>query len=580
MKRVIYKKLLLPAMVTAMMLIASCSLHDIEENHPDIFGNGGDIRFEINIAAQTRVATDLKFKSTWDYGDAIGVFAVRRPSGTAATLTTSENFIQNVKLSYNSVKDTWTASEELWWPGNSDKLDFYAYYPYNAQATDPTHIAFNVMNDQSGRTNGIPNYNRLDLLSAKADNNGNGYGKGETVSLVFSHALAMIQVSIPAIGKGIGPSETMSVILNGAKLKSTLNLGDTNGPEAELVENDNPVEKIKMFRVENDIYGSTNYYNSYTYRALIPAQDIKPSDNLFLITNEGQMYQGGSGSADNLTLKAGTAETFTRSIPNTLHTVEIKAGTFLMGSPADEPEHDVTNEQQHKVTLSKNFRMSKYNITNAQYAEFLNSIKVGEDGMYKTRDYDQQRLILPNDTWGVIWENGKWEPNIHTPDNPVVRVTWYGANEYARWTGGALPTEAQWEYARRSGLTTAYSCPDYDNNNTIDEDDLTLYTWCKLNSANFPHEIGRLEPSPWGLYDMYGNVSEWCSDWYDSSYGLTQDQIKNGVTDPTGAASGSYRSIRGAHYASEPKDCRAAYRYYKSPDQHQYYIGFRIVFNQ
>jgi hypothetical protein len=220
MKRVIYKKLLLPAMVTAMMLIASCSQHDIEENHPDISSNGGDIRFEINIAAQTRVATDLKFKSTWNYGDAIGVFAVRRPSGTAATLTTSENFIQNVKLSYNSVKDTWTASEELWWPGNSDKLDFYAYYPYNAQATDPTHIAFNVMNDQSDRTNGIPNYNRLDLLSAKADNNGNGYGKGETVSLVFSHALAMIQVSIPAIGKGIGPSETMSAILNGAKLKS------------------------------------------------------------------------------------------------------------------------------------------------------------------------------------------------------------------------------------------------------------------------------------------------------------------------------------------------------------------------
>lgn len=582
MRKTIYKKLLLPTILPAMMLIASCSQSDLEENLPDISGNGGDIRFEINITPHTRVSTDLGFKSSWDHEDAIGIFAVRHAPGTGAELTAKGNFIQNVKLTYTykEKQSKWTSSEELWWPGNNDKLDFYAYYPYDAKATDPTHIIFNVMTDQNARRNSIPNYRRSDLLTATANNNASGYGKGETVSLAFTHALSMIQVSIPTISKGSGPSETMTVSLHGAKVKSVLNLGSIKGPEVEPATTDNPVEEINMFRVENDVYGSDNYYNSYTYRALIPAQNIPASDKLFLIANEGKIYLG-SGPAEDLTLTAGTAETFTHSIPNTLHTVEIAAGTFLMGSPADEPDRNSYNEEQHSVTLTKNFRMSKYNITNAQYAAFLNENAVKEDGMYVTNEYGSQKLIYPNDTWNVTWKNGKWEPATGRSDNPVVRVTWYGANEYARWAGGALPTEAQWEYARRSGLTTAYSCPDYDNNGTIDEDDLLFYSWCKLNARGYPHEIGKLEPTPWGLYDIHGNVSEWCSDWYDAAYGLTPEQLKNGVTDPTGPATGSMRLARGAFYDSTPPECRAAYRNKNEfPSGCQFYISFRIVFNQ
>lgn len=581
MKRTIYKNLLLAAAVPAMMLVASCSQNDMEENSPGTPNSGGDIRFEINFAPQTRVATDLNFKSTWKANDQIGLFAVKHASGTTATLNPSDNFIQNVKLTCKDASgQTWIASEELWWPDSSSKVDFYAYYPYNANATDPTNIAFSVLTDQKSWVNGSPNYNRSELLTAKADNNGQGYGKGETVSLTFSHALAMVQVNVPTQGKGAGPGETMIVTLNGVKVKSKLNLGAENGPKVELVEENNPKENIKMYRVE--IEGDKNYYSSYTYRALIPVQDIPASDNLFLIDNENKLYKG-SGPDTELLLKAGTAEVFTRSIPNTLHTVEIKAGTFLMGSPEDEPGRK-DNEQQHKVTLTKDFRMSKYNITTAQYAEFLNAIGL-EEGEINSPTTNQILLSFDEKgNWGVVFKNGKWVPGAYGPDYPMLLVTWHGANEYAIWAGGSLPTEAQWEYACRAGTTTAYSCPDYDHNNIIDEEDLIYYAWYDKTSRGTIHKIGSLEPTQWGLYDIHGNVSEWCSDRYEFNYGLTPEELKNGVIDPVGPPEEpnvvTDHVIRGGNYHNGASLCRSAYRDFRHYFEDNYSIGFRVVFNQ
>jgi hypothetical protein len=135
----------------------------------------------------------------------------------------------------------------------------------------------------------------------------------------------------------------------------------------------------------------------------------------------------------------------------------IPAGTFTMGSPTNEPNRD-SDETQFQVTLSA-FRMSKYEITNAQYAAFLNAKNIGSDGKYAAGAYPTQPLIYASSgsyNWGLNYTGGQWAPVAGYENHPVINVTWYGATEFATYVGGALPTEAQWEYAARGGTTTAF----------------------------------------------------------------------------------------------------------------------------
>ena len=242
--------------------------------------------------------------------------------------------------------------------------------------------------------------------------------------------------------------------------------------------------------------------------------------------------------------------------------VLIKAGTFTMGSPTTETGRS-SNETQHQVTLTKDFYMGKYAVTNAQFCEFLNDKGIGSDGTYTTADYGSQTLIKTHQ-WGVKYSDNKWAPQSGYDDYPVVNVTWYGANEYAKWIGGSLPTEAQWEYACRAGSTTAYSFGD-------DSDSLGDYAWYSGNGSSKTHPVGQKKSNAWGLYDMHGNVWEWCADWYDG-YSTTA------VTDPTGAGSGSYRVLRGGSWGSDASYCRSAFRDYADPVSYRNFNGFRVCF--
>lgn len=194
-----YKKLLLLAALPA-FLQASCSREDLAGKPTGSRdAQNGEIRFEIGFAPMdgatqtdppTRVATDTKFNNTWENGDEIGIFAVNHGEQLAAL----GNYIHNVKLTHTD--GAWTASEEIYWPVGGKKLDFYAYYPYNETVSAPTAIAFSVHSDQSATTNiggtEKSSYSLSGLLTAKAEKR----GKGETVQLSFTHALAMVQVSV------------------------------------------------------------------------------------------------------------------------------------------------------------------------------------------------------------------------------------------------------------------------------------------------------------------------------------------------------------------------------------------------
>ena len=250
-----------------------------------------------------------------------------------------------------------------------------------------------------------------------------------------------------------------------------------------------------------------------------------------------------------------------------METVLIKAGTFTMGSPTTEVARG-GYEDQHEVTLTKDFYMGKYEVTNAQFAEFLNEIGVGSNGEYNTNDYGNKLLIKQYNNFGLIYSDSKWVPASGYETYPVIYVTWFGANEYAKWIGGALPTEAQWEYACRAGSTTAYSFGD-------NSEQLEFYAWYKTNSNEATHPVGKRLPNAWGLYDMHGNAWEWCSDWFDRDY------FKQGaMTDPTGPATGTQRVLRGGSWSEDASFSRSACRSVHDPLDYINFIGFRVCFNK
>ena len=127
-----------------------------------------------------------------------------------------------------------------------------------------------------------------------------------------------------------------------------------------------------------------------------------------------------------------------------------------------------------------------------------------------------------------------------------------------------MPTEAEWEYACRAGTKTTYSFGDSDS-------ELGDYAWYNENSSNTTHPVGGKKPNPWGLYDMHGNVFEWCQDWY----GIFS--LSSSVTDPAGAASGSFRVLRGGSWSLNSVYCRLAHRSRLTPVIRDYDRGFRVL---
>ena len=171
---------------------------------------------------------------------------------------------------------------------------------------------------------------------------------------------------------------------------------------------------------------------------------------------------------------------------------------------------------------------------------------------------------------------GKSPSKFKAPQNPVEQVSWDEAVEFCRKlselpeeksAGYAyrLPTEAEWEYACRAGTTTKYSFGDSDS-------ELDEYAWYGKAEAlgGTTHPVGEKKPNAWGLYDMHGNVWEWCQDWHGK-------YLSGPVTDPTGPSSGSFRVFRGGGWSFISQDCRSAFRSGFSPGSRSHYLGFRVL---
>ena len=258
--------------------------------------------------------------------------------------------------------------------------------------------------------------------------------------------------------------------------------------------------------------------------------------------------------------------------PLNIETVLIPAGTFTMGSPATEPQR-ISTEVQHQVTLNA-YRMSKYETSNAQFAAFLNAKSIGSNGVYELGAYPTQVLIFANTSFGLIWTGTQWQPVAGKENFPIVNVTWFGAAEFATYAGGRLPTEAEWEYACRGNTATAFSTGACLNNTQANYRWDFPLTGC-INSSyaypNQPQAINSYSPNAFGLYNMHGNVWEWCADWADAYTTAAQ-------TNPSGPSTGTYRILRGGSLANDASQSRSAIRYYQYPNFYTYDFGFRLAF--
>jgi formylglycine-generating enzyme len=223
--------------------------------------------------------------------------------------------------------------------------------------------------------------------------------------------------------------------------------------------------------------------------------------------------------------------------------VLVPAGSFLMGSPTDEPFRD-KDEAPHKVTLTKPFYIQTTEVTEAQ--------------------------------WHALMKR-KWFGRRTGGDLPVVKVSWYDCMEFVeklnRLGEGRyrLPTEAEWEYACRAGTTTPYSFGVHEGFQ------LQEYAWfvtnCSQAQEPYAHAVGTRKPNPWGLHDMHGNLWEFCSDWY-GAYPFPDD---GPVTDPKGPETGSTRVVRGGAYDSRDYQTRSATRYWRYTNVPYGTVGIRLV---
>ena len=247
--------------------------------------------------------------------------------------------------------------------------------------------------------------------------------------------------------------------------------------------------------------------------------------------------------------------------------VRINSGTFTMGSPESEPERE-DDEIQHSVTIST-FYMCKYHVTQAEYQAIMGNNPSVHEG---------PNLPVNN----IIWfEAIDYCNKLSRKDDlePVYTVTGIGENRSVSWNRNAngyrLPTEAEWEFACRAGTKTPFSTG---NNITTNQANFNGYYPYNNNAAGIYRDkmlpVGSFAANPWGLYDMHGNVSEWCWDWYDE-YPTGAQTDPQGVSHKTQAG----KVVRGGTFGNIEIIQRSAKRLNSNPNETVGGIGFRVVRN-
>ena len=274
--------------------------------------------------------------------------------------------------------------------------------------------------------------------------------------------------------------------------------------------------------------------------------------------------------------------------------VLIPAGSFSMGAPEDELGF-LGEENQHAVTLTNDFYMFSTEVTNQQYADLAQwALGNGYCSVVGTIIQDnldgstKELLVMDEDKDCEISFNGSdFVVDSGMENHPVKEISWFGAASYCDWLslikglpraydhedptawkcndnhpyaaqGYRLPTEAEWEYSCRAGTTTAFAGGEITEIACGDEPSLGNMGYFCGNAGGWTHPVGQLTPNLFGLYDMHGNLWEWCNDWYKNRY-------EGDETNPVGPIPGFYKVLRGGGWSDLARRCRSASRMNPSP---------------
>jgi len=238
-----------------------------------------------------------------------------------------------------------------------------------------------------------------------------------------------------------------------------------------------------------------------------------------------------------------TEKTFTNSVGMTF--VYIEPGTFMMGNPSIVASGPHSDEIQHHVTLTNGFYLQTTEVTQGQ--------------------------------WNAVMGNNPSYFSRCGNDCPVEQVSWNDAQNFIQKLNQKedytyrLPTEAEWEYAARAGSTTDLANGDINETgcSNIDQN-MNAIGWYCGNANDKTNSVAQKQANIWGLFDMHGNVWEWCQDWYDK-------YSENPLTDPMGPTFGSYRVIRGGSFVNSAPYCRSMKRDINTPDNRLSHVGFRLL---
>jgi formylglycine-generating enzyme required for sulfatase activity/anti-sigma factor RsiW len=265
--------------------------------------------------------------------------------------------------------------------------------------------------------------------------------------------------------------------------------------------------------------------------------------------------------------------------------VLVPPGEFDMGSPAAEIEGAIAAARQqsadgffdsrfrseaprHRITIRQPFYVGQHEVTVGQFRQFV------EATGYKTWPEEHQggQAPGPGGQWEKkpehTWRNATFCPS---DSHPVVFVTCEDAEAFCRWLSGLdgrvyrLPTEAEWEYACRAGSAATYGFGD-------DDKVLGEYAWFCNNASGTSHPVGQRKPNAWNLFDLHGNIYEWCGDWAAEDY-----YAKAPPEDPPGPETGQCRVLRGGCWEHMPGNCRSAARHWFNPHHSNHQLGFRIA---
>ncbi|GHV49356.1 hypothetical protein FACS1894181_08070 [Bacteroidia bacterium] len=522
----------------------------------------------------------------WVTGDYIGIYMAA--IGDAINLSIADNRLFRVQDA--SVTPSPLAPEDpsatIYYP-ETGAIWFAAYYPYLAPGSGIVNYIYPVNVSKQQDTA------HIDLLYVKDENGGPGYTKpsiNSPIVLKFEHQLSKIVLNVKReAANSITPP--LSALISAMPATADFDLADgslnnlaaptpieTLGLPAQAAGYDTTFQAIvvphELVAGKDETVVILTKDRQFTWKipaGVLPNEKFEPgyryTFNLTLngdasIAFEAEISQWADWTPPgtvNLTPDTTQAATGTvYSVPihyidaekryaDTLQTVFIHpAKPFMMGTNLSASAMPV-----HKVSLTSSYLLGQTEVTNAQYARFLNAVGATVNGTdIRVPDINALVPLVPSGTNSnylgqvdnLSYSGGVWRVSAANADKPVIFVSWYGAMAYAAWAGGRLPTEAEWEYAARGTATG-----DFINGTTNGAGMAASNGYAVISTA--PANVKTKNPSNWGLYDMFGNAWEYCYDRYTAAASYPSAQA---VTNPEGTTNavttGTYGMMRGSSF--------------------------------